>query len=463
MRLLIPLTVQFSVRYVIRTGLLKLLLPYVKPVIVLGWEDPELTDELQSLGAEVYCNPHKRAGRRYSRIRTRINNWHVDHLDSPTTQIDRYRTRLLESLKTNLRVGLRDLLFKMEGGLPGSLQRWQVAEERLLLTDTNYAEHVELVKKIKPDLVFCTTPYYFEEELLLRAARSMGIPQSTAILSFDNLTTRGYIPILFDEYYLWNRYNESELYRIYPDAKGRKVKIVGAPQFDFYYRSGFMWSEQIWRKTVGIRNGAPVILYGAGPINITPHEPRWVESIDDAISDGEVVGNPVILLRRHPVDSAQRWLALQSKARHIIFDSSWHGAANIGKTNITLFDLEKLTSTLKYSSVHVNASSTMTVDGAIFDRPQIGPAYDDSSKKFDRAMRELYLREHFSPITHSGGVEIARNPRELIRLINRAFSQPSRLSQERKKMVSEICTFSDGKSTERVAESLIRFIQRAGR
>ena len=56
-RLLIPLTYHFSVRYIVRTGLLKALLPFSQPVIGLGWQDEDLSCELKDMGAEVVHLP----------------------------------------------------------------------------------------------------------------------------------------------------------------------------------------------------------------------------------------------------------------------------------------------------------------------------------------------------------------------------------------------------------------------
>jgi CDP-glycerol glycerophosphotransferase (TagB/SpsB family) len=105
--------------------------------------------------------------------------------------------------------------------------------------------------------------------------------------------------------------------------------------------------------------------------------------------------------------------------------------------------------------VHINASSTLTVDGAIFDRPQIGPAYDaDRLKKFDRVLKDLYVREHYLPITNSGGLDVVYSREQLVSAVNAAFEDPAARSEGRKKLVSEICTFADGKSSQRVVDKL---------
>ncbi len=110
--------------------------------------------------------------------------------------------------------------------------------------------------------------------------------------------------------------------------------------------------------------------------------------------------------------------------------------------------------------MHVSVASTMAIDGAIFDRPQIGPAYDDTpGRKYDKSTRELYDHEHFLPITRSGGIEVVHSRDELIGAIRSGFENPGRLREDRKKLVREICTYDDGRATERVAREVRVFLE----
>src|SRR4030095_2230990 len=132
-----------------------------------------------------------------------------------------------------------------------------------------------------------------------------------------------------------------------------------------------------WRKRLSLPPQRPVILFGGGHYTIVPHEPHWLTQLDQAIGSGEIPGRPLILFRRHPVDPFERWREVLGNARNIFYDDPWPIGKNVGRTNIEQEDIDKLTSSLFPSSVHINASSSLTIDGAIFDRPQIGPAYDD--------------------------------------------------------------------------------------
>lgn len=257
-----------------------------------------------------------------------------------------------------------------------------------------------------------------------------------------------------------NKRNKRELLRGYPEASSSVIKVIGAPQFDFYYDKSYVWDETTWKKRLKLPDNRPIILFAAGFFKIVPNEHHWLKQLDDAIENRDIKGKPVILFRIHPVDPLDRWKPILKNAKHIVFDEPWQTPeTGKGRANVKREDIEKLVSTLYHTQVHVNASSTMTVDGAIFDKSQIGPAYDDRpGRKYDQIVKDLYKREHYIPIVNSGGLELAHSRNELISLINSAFENPGRLSSKRKNLVKEICTYDDGKSAERLEAAFKLFL-----
>jgi hypothetical protein len=458
-RLLIPISIQFNVRYVLRTGLLSMIQEYAQPIVLLAWEDGELKKEFERAGAEVYQLPKARCGESYNRIRNHLNTWFHQRLQCPTRAIDARRYEIDVPLKSRLYKRFRQRLLELYLALPTLVDASRQKERELLRTDTNIEEFETLVASVNADAALSITPFLRDEEFLLKACAARGIPLYNSMLSFDNLTTRGWLSVVFDQYLLWNGYNQKELRRAYPEAAMSSVTLVGSPQFDFYRDPNYLWDEKTWRRELSLPPHRPVILFGGNYHLIVPHEPHWLKQLDEAIEKGELPEQPIILFRRHPVDPIERWTQVLNEAKHVVYDDPWLAGQLPGQTNVRRRDIEKLASSLFHSQVHVNAGSTMTVDGAVFDRPQIGPAYDDRpGRKFDLVARELYLREHFLPITHSGGLEIVYSREQMIEAIRSALENPGRLTEERKCLVREICTYDDGQGARRVSQSLRSFL-----
>jgi hypothetical protein len=459
-RVLIPIGLQFSVRYLLRTGLLSSLAEFCEPVLLLGWDDEALEAELADCGYEVHHAAKAQWGGEYERARGFVNFCHQVRMASPSTAIRERRADLDRSLSVRLRRRAHKMLHRASLLVPGAESRARRDEERLFWSGTNAPAIDEQIGRLHLDAVFCITPFLVDEEAVLRACARRGIPMCTAILSFDNLTTRPWMPLTFHTYLLWNRHNADQLRRGYPEAAGSRIEVVGSPQFDFYHDRSYVWDESDWRARLGLPDGGPVILFGGGFFSCAPHEPQFLEQLDNAIESGEIARDAVILFRRHPVDPIGRWTPILNRARHVVHDDPWTlGKRVLGHTNLRRADIEKLASTLHHSAVHVNVASTMTVDGAIYDRPQVGPAYDDSpGGKYHRAALECYLQEHYLPVVNSGGVDIVTSRERLIASVRTALENPGRLTSGRRRLVQEICTFDDGRSTARVADAAAAFL-----
>lgn len=458
-RLLIPFSMQFSVRYILRTGLLERIREYAQPVVVLGWSDHELEGELREAGAEVHFLKEARLGKEYQRVRSWINVLHVKRLNSPSAGIWERRADLHRSLYGRLRRRARKRIFDVLLAIPGAVPWLYEREISLFWSDTNASEIEKQVDALRVDAAFSLTPFLADEQMLLRICALRGVPMCASILSFDNLTTRGWIAVPFQRYLLWNRYNAAELRRAYPYVMEQAITIVGAPQFDFYWNPDNFWSETEWRRQLSLPPTGPVILFAGGFYFCAPQEPHLLSQLDDAIENGEIRKDAIILFRNHPLDPIERWLPVMKKAKHVVLDDPWPSGRITGRTNLRQRDIQKLASSLYHSSVHVNIASTMTVDGAILDRPQIGPAYDDTpGRRNDAATKDLYDHEHFLPITNSGGLDIVKSRLELVTAVRSALEYPNKASAGRKRIVKEICTFDDGKATERVNDALRSFL-----
>lgn len=459
-RVLIPITISFAVRYVVRTGLLARLMEGCDPVLGLSWDDPALEADLRATGAEVVRLPDHRID---DGVRKLLRNLEVPfqaRLATPSTEIDRRRRDFERDPRTRLRRWARSRRDRFLQLRPGAEDQALAQLEAALPVQTNIAEYEAFLRDHRIDVLVSITPYVVQEVLPLRAARRLGIPVMTSVLSFDNLTTRPPLPIVFDRYLVWNRFNADEVRRGYPEVRADQIAIVGPAQFDFYGDPSWVVDRGGWCELLGLPPDVPTVLFGAGPPSVTPHEPQYLDHLLAALDAGRLPADLHIVLRRHPLDVRERWARfLDHPAVH--FDDPWPeadqarpGHADMGDAQIT-----SLSSTLAHTDVHVNTSSTLTLDGAFFGKPQIGPAYDDEGgRRGRRRAMDLYRREHFVPIVASGGLELSRSRTELEDQVRSALADPDRLAPQRQKMLDDMCAGTDFHATERVAAEILAFV-----
>ena len=427
------------------------------PVIVLTWNQEDLIDELKQIGFEVYLLPETQRDKTYTNHRRKIDYWFNNfRLKSPSQKIQVNFLQQYKSFKSNF-IGIVSEWFNiLKMYMPGFVPKLFAKEKELLLTNTNYTQIQKWLLPLKAQAVFTVTPFHAQEDILVRVCKDAGMKMLSAILSFDNITKRGWIPVEYDAYMVWNKYNQNELYRIYPFTKNKSITVTGAAQFDFYWKKEFLMNESEWKQMVGLQsiNGRKIILYAGGPQSLFPNEPQYLTHINDAIGNGKINGNPIVLFRCHPVDVVQRWKDAIGNSPNVVFDSSWTGAENLLNANITVGDIGKLCSTLAFTDVHINLCSTMTIDGSAFGKPQIGPAYDEVVPNKAHLLKKMYWQEHFLPVINTKGFALAESKEQLISFINEALHQPEKMTKASNRIVQEIITYNDGKCAERVVEVL---------
>ncbi|MEO7767069.1 MAG: CDP-glycerol glycerophosphotransferase family protein [Ferruginibacter sp.] len=423
------------------------------PVLLLNWKDNELEKELNAKGIEFHYFPDSKFGRYFDYI-TKVNGYKYGRrIKSVSTAIDKRRNGLLlagdERFAKKKTINI--LLNIVSYLVPQSAL--QMVEKNYIKKGTNLSENLDRLRKMNIDTVLTLTPFLKDEFLVLKSFAQLNVPIIYSVLSFDNLTTRGYLPVPFDHFFVWNTLNKNEVLRIFGEDK--KVDIVGPVQFDFYWDSNYCWDKAKWKTELKIDTDRPIILFGAGHYTIVPNEPDWLLDIDKAITNLEVINNPLILFRKHPLDPWDRWTKVLDQCKNVLVDNTDKSEGKqLATKNITNYDITKLCSTLKWTEVHINASSTLTLDGAIFNKPQIGPAYSVVDRKLSVVLKDLYYREHYLPITQSGGLQIAYSKKELVSHLNEALKDPGKYDKERKAMVDIFCEGEYGKSAIRLVNSL---------
>jgi CDP-Glycerol:Poly(glycerophosphate) glycerophosphotransferase len=391
---------------------------------------------------------------------TALQRWcslilHKSHRKRFPTASDEVFKPLIEPAKQGLRSYLVDsaaLIFRW-------LFFYKLLErfEQFLYMQRIDTELEAQVKSIHPVFAISTSYVVNTEWSLFRLLHARKIKIITHILSFDNLTSRGYLPIkIFDNFLVWNVKMARELKAIYaiPDSK---ITITGTPQFDFHTHPQYLKSREWTQAQLGIEGG-DYILYCANHYALTPDEPQLVKQIITALKGNPVLSSYQVVLRLHPMDDYERWNNLLADFPSVQVSYPWahHDGQNLFWGEPSTEDLVLFSNTLRYCSLVLNIASTISIDAAILDKPVVCVGFSsDASNSFNSLYHNFHYSDHYASIMKTGATPLSVDLESLIKLSIQALKHPHQLATKRKQMVELLCGITDGRSSERIVKFIL--------
>jgi hypothetical protein len=377
--------------------------------------------------------------------------------NNPTKSDEAFK--LLSSPSRSFKKMIRDMLYFIISlpFTPHRPFRWLERVEGDIYSSQFSAAEISDISQIRPLFALSTSIVVSWEWPLFRLLHKLEIPIYTHILSFDNLTSRGYFPLsYFDTYLVWNEEMQNELKRFYR-IDNERIVITGTPQFDFHvnplHRRTIDWTFE----KLGIER-KNYIVYCANHINLTPDEPELVASIIKGFQLHPVLRNYQIILRLHPMDDYDRWAALRDEHPEVRFSYPWiHEDKNhLYWGEPSLEDLVLFSNTLRYSSLVLNIASTISIDAAIHDVPIVCIGFaGDPLSRFNKLYHDYHFSHHYDPIMQSGATPLAGNMDNLLEHVIDSINSPSKLSSERKKLVSMLCGELNGLASNNISTILM--------
>lgn len=463
MNVLFPISFNFQVRYLIRTELLDKLKKFCTPIILLTWNQPDLFQELSDKGYKVVSFDFEPENREMAEIRKRVDKYYLKtHLKSKTYPlIERHKYATLR-LKSKVKYWISR--FKYHGYKKSDFEQDIITLSSLKKASNDWIKLKALFEDYQIEYVYTSAPFLMTEEFICRVANELNLPIYYSVLSFDNLTTRGYLPFVPARASVWNTANKEQLIRAYGNQIADFVDITGPPQFDFYFDNRWVIVENQWRNEKNIPANRQVIMYGANSKYFVPNEFRIIKLIDEAIDSGQILNNPIILLRPHPTDSYSDWEEMVKTLKHTFIEKSIQqneseSRAHNKYSNFTNQDIKSLCSTLQHSCIHISYASTLTLDGICFNKPQICPYFSPAPLILKHSLiRNLYKTEHYLPIMKSGAVLLPNNEMELIQAINQSMSEPNKLKDKREALKRTYLNNTNGMSVELLKQSFLKFL-----
>lgn len=272
-------------------------------------------------------------------------------------------------------------IYRGEQGLQKLREKLKTSERK----SSFYQDCREILKREKPDLVFCTNQRPVNAIAPLTAAQDLGIPTSTFIFSWDNLP-KATMVIEPEFYFVWSEYMKKELLNYYPFINSDNIFITGSPQFEPHFNLKLRKTKADFFEENNLDLNKEYICFSGDDKTSSPDDPHYLQNVAEAIECLNQNGEPKlkILFRRCPVDFSDRYDTVLEKYKDLIVPvvPKWEQiGGNWNSVLPTWEDLGLQINTILHTRAVINLGSSMVFDFAIFDKPCLFLYYNVEHKK----------------------------------------------------------------------------------
>lgn len=343
---------------------------------------------------------------------------------------------------------------------PQIVRRGWYALENALLPDVH---HAPAMQRLRPDSVVTATPGVLPgDRRLLRWARRQGVPSVTYVQGWDNLTSKALIGARPDRLIVWNEHMRAEAVRLH-GFRDEQIAVTGAAHFDPYFsRAG--WRERAaFLTALGLDPHKRIVLFATAPRRYYPESGEVIELLLRAQASGALAPDVQLVVRLHPqavqgpdanVDE------LRARFGERVFFDIPCGETGIA-ADYTADGIRHLGQLLDAAAVAITIYSSFIIDACIFDRPVVNIAFDAGhSKPYLRSVRRYNDMDHYAQVLRTGAVRSADGPASLVAEVRRYLAEPGHEQAQRRRLVQEICAFTDGRAGARIADAVIAAARR---
>lgn len=311
-----------------------------------------------------------------------------------------------------------------------------------LMLNTNVAQKLSKeIDRIQPDMVLNLHQRSMTSTSIINYCRTKGIKTATVIYSWDNVPKARLISS-YDNYYVWSELMKNELDLLYPEINRNQIKVVGTPQFEFYFDKKLHQTRASFFEKYNLDVNKKTICFSSNDTS-SPYDPNYLEDLCSEIIKLEDNVRPQILFRINPFDKSGRFNSILEKYKNLIFvvNPDWR-TENEGDGNfINIFpsynDISLLVNTVLHCDVVVNLGSTMAHDFAVMNKPCLYFNYDPEPNS-KLPVKDVYQFQHFRSMNKLEAVGWINSKSEIVDKILIAIQEPNQIGKDRTKWMETI-------------------------
>lgn len=274
----------------------------------------------------------------------------------------------------------------------------------------------------QPDIVVAS-PYIMngsDEVEYIKAAAALQIPTLVAVMSWDNLTTKGVFQLVPDMTLVWNRFQVEEAIQLHGVPKD-KVVITGAPVFDAWFDMRPTTGRASFCRQAGLDPEKPFVLYLCSSWSIAQDETAYVEEVARRLHVHPGLRQVNLLVRPHPWN-ADIW---RQYAGNIVTVWPRDGALP-GDPQVR----QDFFHAIHFSEAVIGINTSAFIEAAIVDRPCItilAERYRDTQQDIS----------HFHHLLKANFLEVASNIPEAAEILVTMLRGDDAKRDNRRRFVQE--------------------------
>ncbi|WP_281228109.1 UDP-glycosyltransferase [Flavobacterium aquiphilum] len=305
-----------------------------------------------------------------------------------------------------------------------------------------YYQSLEILRKEKPAMVFCSNQRPMTAIAPLLAAQDLGIPTATFIFSWDNLP-KATMAVETDHYFVWSDLMKNELLFYYPYIQESQVFVTGTPQFESHFERGNFLSKTVFFQQNKLNIDKKYICFSGDDVTTSPDDPLYLEDAAKAIKLLNAKGyNLGIIFRRCPVDFSNRYNEVLQKYSDVIvpidplwkpLTSQWNSVLPTKEDNLLLSNLGE------HCEMVLNLGSSMVFDFVSHNKACAYFRYNQkkrSDKNWD--LFKCYQYVHFRSMPSKDAVLWINCPDDIAGIIEQVLTTDSLVVENAKKWFETI-------------------------
>jgi hypothetical protein len=393
---------------------------------------------------------------RTSRWEDRLSTWRQYMLMNPRLGGTLNHKREVLKREQPLRYAATRSLNLFLGNLPFLRRTYMWGEAKLF----SAPEFDPLLKRHRPDLLVTGTPGFNRHDVhALRSAKRLGIPTATVMLSWDNLTSKGFMNGTPDYLLVWSELMAQEAVT-YHDYPADHIFQTGAAQFDHYYRSKETTDIPAWRRAHQVPQDAFLMMYGTINPAICGHEVDILNEIIRVMRSTRLPRKPFLWIRLHPQvvnGNTRRALEpfMQLQAEDVYVEVPPVNDSKL-EWDLPKDDADHLKCLLAASDAVITTSSTLSIDAACAGTPIINVFFDGREVHPAQSVSRFKNYTHYAKILETGGIFVADSSSQFAEALCRYSRDNTTDAMQRERIIAQQIGVLDGFAGERTATKLLQ-------